>query len=237
MYRSALTAGAEARFWALVRDRLRAGGIAAPDALGESEDVWSLWRDPALVLGQTCGMPYRTQLHGVVTLVGTPDYGLEGCPPGYYRSVVVAREAGPLAALADQRFAYNEAGSQSGWAALANEAPEVVGGARIATGSHRASVAAVQDGRADFAAVDAVTWRLIEAEGKAEGLVAIHRTEPTPGLPYIASRSVDGAVVFDAVSAAIAALDGEDRAALGLRGLVAIPAEAYLAVPVPAPPA
>jgi ABC-type phosphate/phosphonate transport system substrate-binding protein len=55
-----------------------------------------------------------------VTYVGTPDYGVEGCPPGHYRSVFVVRadDRAPKPADFDgARFAYNEALSQSGWAA------------------------------------------------------------------------------------------------------------------------
>ena len=81
-----------AALWELIRDALRAEGVAAPDTLTPAPaDLFQHWQVPDLVLSQTCGFPYRTRLHGHVTLIGTPDYGLEGCPPGHYRSVIVAR--------------------------------------------------------------------------------------------------------------------------------------------------
>jgi len=87
MYDRPETMAANDRLWALVRDGLRARGIAAPEALTRGAGAyWQAWEDPALVLSQTCGFPYRAKLHGKVTLVASPDYGLQGCPPGYYCS-------------------------------------------------------------------------------------------------------------------------------------------------------
>ena len=109
------------RLWALIRDRLRADGIDAPDALTRGEGAyWQAWQSPDLLLSQTCGYPFRARLQGKVTYVGTPDFGVDGCAPGYYRSVLVARADDPRSTIADfdgARFAYNEALSQSGWAA------------------------------------------------------------------------------------------------------------------------
>ena len=61
-------------------------------------------------------------------------------------------------------------------------------------------------------------------------------TEPTPGLPYIAGPGRDAGRLFRIVAAAMAAQMAEDRDATGIRALVAIPAEAYLAVPTPPAP-
>ena len=58
-------------------------------------------------------------------------------------------------------------------------------------------------------------------------------TAPTPGLPYITVLKAQREEVAEAVRAAIATLQEEDRAALGLRGLVQIPESAYLAIPNP----
>lgn len=233
------------RLWAGLRDGLRAVGIAAPDALTRgAQDLWPQWTSPNLVLSQTCGFPFRAKLHDKVTLIGTPDFGVEGCPPGYYRSVFVARADDPrsgLAAFHDAGFAYNEAMSQSGWAAPQNHA--VALGLRfppvLQTGGHRLSAQAVAEGRADFAALDAVTWRLITQydAGLANCLKVVGMTDPTPGLPYISALGADAAQMFAVVAAAIADLPATDRRALGLRGFIAIPAAHYLAVPTPPTPA
>lgn len=243
MYDRAEVQGANDRLWALVRDGLRARGIAAPEALTRGEMAYMPgWLRPDLVLAQTCGFPYRARLHGKVTLIGTPDYGVESCPPGHYRSVFVARANDPrdLVAFDGTPIAYNDALSQSGWAAPQNHAAKL--GLRfpagLCTGGHIVSARAVAEGRADLAALDAVTWAMIgdHDPALAKALRVVAATDPTPGLPYIAALGADADATFDALSEAIAALDPQDRALLHLKGLVRIPAAAYLAVPTPPSP-
>jgi ABC-type phosphate/phosphonate transport system substrate-binding protein len=242
MYDRPETRGATDRFWGLIRDRLRAAGVPAPDRLDRDSAYHAPWTAPDLLLAQTCGLPYRSRLHGQVTLVGTPDYALEGCPPGHYRSALVARaeDARDLAALAAGVLAINDAGSQSGWAAPAAHAAArgLAFAAVTVTGAHAASARAVAEGRADLAALDAVTWRLIGRHDPAFAalLRVVEMTDPAPGLPLITAQGRDPAPLFAAVAGAIAALAPGDRAALGLAGLVAIPAAAYLALPLPPDP-
>lgn len=244
MYEMAGMAAANDRLWAAIRDGLRARGLPAPEALTRGEGAyWPAWTAPDLVLAQTCGFPYRARLHGQVTLIGTPDYGLPDCPPGHYCSVFVARRDDPRAGLAafdGVALAYNEALSQSGWAAPQTHAAGL--GLRfpagLQTGGHRLSVAAVAAGRADLAAIDALTWELLRARGgEAARLREVARTAPTPGLPLIAATGADAGATFAAASDAIAALSPGDRAVLHLRGLVRIAAADYLAVPTPPAPA
>lgn len=242
MYDGPETAAANDRLWALIRAALSDRGVAAPEALSRgAADPFADWLDPGLVLSQTCGFPYRERLHGKVTLIGTPDYRIEGCAPGYYCSRIVVRAEDRRdfpGGFAGARLAYNQALSQSGWAALANHAPELARGPLLETGSHAASARAVAEARADFAALDAVSWALIaRAEPFAADLRVVASTPPTPGLPLIAAPGADREAVFTGVAEAIAALSDEDRDTLLLRGLVAIPADFYLAVPKPPPPA
>lgn len=237
MYHRRETAQAHDRFWALIREALGDG----PHTLSKDSDFWRVWRKPALMLAQTCGMPYRTRLHGEVALVGTPDYGLDGCPPGYYRSVFITRKGASdqLSDYAGQRFAYNEALSQSGWAAPITHAGAegIRFGVVVKSGAHLESARAVAEGRAEIASLDAVTWELIQRyEPMADLLHPIEWTTPTPGLPYITSKARDPRPIFDAVSTAITQLSPEDRDTLMLKGLIPIPAQDYLAIPTPTGP-
>jgi ABC-type phosphate/phosphonate transport system substrate-binding protein len=238
MYDRPETAAANDRFWQAIRNRLGEG----PDTLTRTGELWDHWLSPDLLLSQTCGYPYRAKLHGKVTLVGTPDYGLPGCPPGHYRSVFVARTDDPRATpanFAEAPFAYNEPLSQSGWAAPQNHAAAhgFTFTNTIQTGGHVLSARAVAEGKADIAALDALTWALIQRHDPfATTLREIARTEPTPVLPYITALSRDPEPLFDAISAAIADLSPDDRDTLSLRGLVRIPPDAYLAIPNPPPP-
>ena len=229
-------------FWGLIRDRLRAEGMAAPDELTRTGDLWDHWTDAALVLSQTCGFPYRARLHGQVALVGSPDFGVPDCPPGYYCSVFVVRRDDPRRRLADfdgATFAYNEALSQSGWAAPQTEAR--ARGLRFVTGPHTGghalSARAVAEGRADIAALDAVTWANLQTfDPVCDALVEIDRSEPTPVLPYNAAKGADALLIRAAIARAIEALPAGTRRRLRLRGIVDIPAERYLAVPIPPAP-
>jgi ABC-type phosphate/phosphonate transport system substrate-binding protein len=244
MYDRAETAQANDRLWAGIRDALRAGGGDAPQILTRGEGAyWPAWQDPALVFSQTCGYPYRAILHEKVTLIGTPDYGLPGCPPGHYNSVFIARKDDPrqdLIAFRDAAFAFNEALSQSGWAAPQNHAAAM--GFHFAptlmSGGHRLSALAVAEGRADIAAIDALTWEMLQRwEGWCEGLREVARTGPTPALPFIAAKGADGQALFAATKAAIAGLSAQDRETLHLRDVVRIGSDAYLGVPSPPGPA
>ncbi len=243
MYDRPETAEANDRLWAGIRDRLRSVSKEAPDTLTRGAGAyWAAWQAPDLLLSQTCGFPYRSILHGKVKLVATPDYGVEGCPPGYYCSVLVARAQDPRdqpAAFNGAAFAYNEALSQSGWAAPQNLAASMGFYFRpaLASGGHKLSAQAVAEGRADIAAIDAVTWEMLRRwEPFAGGLKVVGRTPPTPGLPLITAPHQDAGLLFSVVEAAIAGLSAEDRGVLQLRGVVRIAPEAYLAVPTPPSP-
>ena len=227
-------------FWALIRDNLRESGIDAPQDLDSKIDYWDAWTSPQLVLGQTCGLPYRTKLHDRVNLVGTLDYQLADAPAGYYYSQLVVR-AGDDRNLNDfesSTLAFNGHDSQSGWAAPQNFA--ALHGFDFAStfhsGAHSESARAVADGQADIAAIDAVTWRLICAymPNIAKNLRVLTHTTPTPGLPLI--TALDPKPIATAVRTAIQGLTAGDRQALGVFQLVDIPASAYLSVPIPNTP-
>lgn len=235
MYDRPETRAANDRLWAGIRSRLN-GDL--PEALDRNGDPWSHWQSPDLFLSQTCGLPFRTSLCGKVALVGAPIHDLP-CPPGHYYSVIVARVGDPrgdVVEFAGARLAINAWSSQSGWAAIGNtaEALGVSFGEVITTGGHRASARAVAESRADLAAIDAVTWRMIRRwDGFSKKLKEIAETEPTPSLPYITSPGHDAATLFSAIEASIDALGPRDRDCLCLRGITLLPAAAYLAVPVP----
>ncbi len=238
MYDRPETAAANDRFWQAIRENLPEG----PDTLLRDAPLWDQWLSPDLILSQTCGYPFRARLHDKVTLVGTPDYGLPQCPNGHYNSVLVVRADDPRKTppeFADTRFAYNEALSQSGWAAPQNYAAKQ--GFRfinpVQTYGHFNSAKAVAEGHADIAGIDALTWEmLIRYDDFTTALKIIDRTEPTPGLPYITAHNRDPGMVFSAIKTAIESLDALDRKTLCLRGIEAISVNDYFAVPNPPPP-
>jgi ABC-type phosphate/phosphonate transport system substrate-binding protein len=231
--------GATDRFWAAIRDRLRAQGVGAPEALDRGLGLEAGWTHPRLVLGQTCGLPLVGPLTGRVAVVGAADFGLPGCPPGWYRSAVVVRaddRRETLAAFRGARLAINGRDSQSGWGSILHHAAPLArdggffGGVEV-TGAHVASVDRVAGGAADLAAIDLVTWGYCRRHRPAAGrLRVLMLTDPTPGLPYITAPGSDVEALRAAVAGAIAGLSDADRGELGAVGFVSIEAGAYALV-------
>lgn len=223
-------------FWAHLAEEIRACGLDAPGALNRDIPARRLWADPGLVLGQTCGLPYVKALQGRAGLVGTPAYALEGCRPGWYRSALVVHAGDDAATLADLRGAVpaiNARDSQSGYAALMHATAEYARdgtffAAPILTGAHTASAEAVASGRARIAALDAVSWALMQRyDGVAQQLRVIDWTAPTPGLPLITGRPRNAGLLAEAVETAIATLESRVREALLLEGFARLVPEDY----------
>lgn len=215
--------------WAALHDAFRDAGTAAPGCLHRRGTLPEVWLNPRLMLAQACGLPYVQHLRGRVALIGAPDYGIEDAPPGHYRSVLVVRADDPredLAAFRGAVAAINEPGSQSGHAALLYHVGTLARSGRFfgalhETGGHAASVVAVAEGSTDIAAIDAVTWRLLQRHRReARTLRVLARTETVPGLPLIAAAGTDVARHRAVVSAAFCALAPWIAEALGIRGFV-----------------
>jgi len=224
------------RLWATIRDGMRATGIDAPEVLSRDRAPMALWTDPGLALGQTCGLPFTRDLRGRVAVLGSPDFGVPGCAPGWYRSAVVVRADDPretLAEFAGGRFAANGRDSQSGWAAMAHRvaplaAEDTFFGAVGLTGSHAASAEVVARGTADIAAIDFVTWRLIRRfRPDSAALRVLMLTDPTPGLPYVTALKDRAMTLSQAVEAAVTGMDERDLDALGIRGFARLDEAEY----------
>lgn len=223
------------QLWRFVRGDLVSAGMAAEEALMRPRELDAAWRDPALILGQTCGWPYVSRLRGVVAPFARFDFSLGGMP-GDYHSVYIAGDGDDPAALLarpDARLAVNAPDSQSGFRALSELAagPMSLPRERIVfTGSHRASIRAVAEGLADLAAIDAMSWRLaLLHEPAAQQVSVAGRSSPVPGLPLVTAIAFRASVplLFEAVSAAIEGLNSADREALGLSGVVAAGEDDY----------
>lgn len=239
MYARPELEAAHTEYWKEIRRQLQSRGIDSPASLSQQAEAFSVWKHPELVISQTCGMPYRLYLQDHVALVGTPDFGLEGCPPGYYRSVFVVREQDPrhdLGEFIDACFAYNQVHSQSGFAAPYWHLQKYGFWFKqlIETGGHLKSLLAVHQQQADITCLDAVTWRLMQQyEPAAKQLRALEWTQATPGLPYISAANADVPLMFSAIDTAISSLSEKYRSQLGITGLIKIDKADYLSIPDP----
>ncbi|OWU72666.1 hypothetical protein ATO3_16030 [Marinibacterium profundimaris] len=221
-------------YWSAIRAELGHG----PERMVRPDDLWPVWRAPDLLLAQTCSLPFRGPLRGQVTLVGTPDFGLPGCPPGHYRSAIVVRRGDEPRDGA--RMAINDPFSQSGWGNPSAwlSAQGITPGPIFGTGAHAASVRALAEGRADMAGIDLLSWTMFDELGLLpEGLEIAGLTEPSLGTPYITAKGRDPEPIARAIGAAIARLDPAFRDALHLKGFVQHGEAAYLAEAMPPVPA
>lgn len=227
------------KFWQAVHRELASSGCEAKPELDRSDELFDLWTDPNLLIGQTCGWPFVSMLREQVVPFARLDFGLERLSPGDYQSVFVSStelaagspaELQPLLLEPATRLAVNGLDSQSGYRVLGEcvAKPATLGRDQLVlTGSHARSVEAVAQGRADFAAIDAVTWRYLEAFDPIVTKVnVVARSSGVPGLPLITSPQNTGKAqtLFSALEKAITALDSETSKKLGIRGLV--PADA-----------
>lgn len=227
--------------WSAIAARLTAAGIAAPPALSRGPAVHELWADPALLLSQTCGNPYVRAYRDRLRLVATPRYAAPGCDGPRYASVLVVRADAPGDGLADFRgavCAVNSWDSLSGWVALAAALPEPrFFRAALVTGAHADSVAAVATREADIAAIDCVTYALLQRHRPAAtaGLRVIGRTALAPSLPLVTRRDVDDGTIEALQSALRDALAdpalAEARAALLIEGIDVLGEADYDAIP------
>jgi len=228
--------------WPGLRAHLVRAGIAGvPHALDWPNDHPAHWQDPQLLLSQSCGYPLTHALAGTVQLLGAFTYDAPGCEGILCRSQLVARQEHAHCTLADfrgLRVAFNSDDSQSGYNALrAAVAPLALGGkffaSATATGGHAASLAAVQQGQADLAAIDCVTFAGLgrDTPQAVAGLCTIGQTLPYPGLPLVTGSHTRASDIL-ALQSALAAVvrdpaAAQALAALGITGFETLPLARY----------
>ena len=119
--------------------------------LERTKDLEKIWRHDSLLVSQACGLDLFLN-DAPIEPFAVPVFDLD-CSPKHYFSFIVGDVNGGRAAV-------NSLSSRSGYSALLTvcEAKEEL----LVTGSHIASLAALREDLADVAAIDAVTWGIIE---------------------------------------------------------------------------
>lgn len=230
--------------WAkgIARHAERLGMADVPDSLLRVDDFAEPWLRPNLFLSQTCGFPLTHALKGKVRLVAVPDYDVPGCADGRYCSFFIVRQDDPAKSLMDlkgRRAAGNADHSQSGFNVLRHAVAPLsqngrfFDGTPIWSGSHSNSVGLVASGKADVAAIDAVTFALLQRyqPSRVAGLRVLARSAHAPCLPYIThldASDEEVALLAKVLFAAAADPDlAEVREALFIKGFKRLPLEAY----------
>ena len=181
------------RLWRLIRDGLRGDGFDAPDELDRGVAYDQVPLRPDLLMGQTCGLPFNTVLDGRVRYLATPCYRTRGCAGGTYSSAIVVRRRNrevTFAELCHMRLAINGHDSWSGYVVLKRHAAEMrlaLPAPHLVSGGHLQSMEGVAEGRADFAAIDAVAFGLARRHlpDLSSKLIVAEWTSRAPATPFI----------------------------------------------------
>ena len=197
--------GATDAFWAALAAELVERGIdEIPKQLDREIPYGVDWNSKCLFT-QTCGYPIfttaRTQFH----VLAVPHYTAPGCDGFFHRSFIIVRASSSvhdIEALRGRTFAINEPDSNSGmnlprrlFAPLHRDGRFFE--ERIVSGSHAKSLELVATGAADAAAVDCVTFALLQRyrPDAVAGVRVIAETPPSPAPPFATSARVDASLL------------------------------------------
>ena len=191
-------------------------------ALDRDTPVEAQWRARDLAVSQACGLDLFLS-DAPIEPVLAPVFELD-CEEGCYYSYLVGDGSGVAAV--------NSRSSRSGLSTLLTMAAE--GECRptalVVTGSHRASLAAIREGSADMACIDAVTWGILERDRPDEvrGVRELARSSSAPAPPYVVREAARRDDVATRIVAAMT--DPETlaaRRALLIRGVMAVALDDY----------
>ena len=228
MYFRPETTAAYNNLWQHIRANLQGRSIAAPKTLQEPYNLLEHWRDPNLLLSQTCGLPLELFLRECVYLVGTTDAGHMNCPTGHYFSYWIKAQSDSRAKPEDFQGAtlsFNDKFSRSGWELpqLAAKKRGVHFSSTLECGSHLLAAKAIVARKSEIAAIDAHSWNLmVQFDGFAAELCAFDKTGNTPGLPLITAQKELLEPLREAVVKAIESQSHSAKQLTGFRRLVAI---------------
>ena len=184
--------------WRALALALEARGVDGVPPKLDRRLPYSVDWNGACLLTQTCGYPIFTTCLGQFTIVATPCYDAPGCAGEQHRSFIVVNARSSVATLGDLRgatFAINEPDSNSGMnLARRLVAPLARAGrffaSTIVTGSHAASAERVAAREIDAAAVDCVSFALLQRyrPSVTANLRIVAETPTSPAPPLVTSR-------------------------------------------------
>lgn len=228
--------------WCAIADNLRQRGMTGvPKDLIHTRPLAELWTAPEMYISQCCGLDVVKNYTRHLLPLATPISVASGNDGHRYRSNVIVHAASDVDCLEDLRgkiCVVNGPESHSGMnvlraliAPLSNGNPffaEV-----IESGAHEDSIAMVAAGKADVAAIDCVSFALLNRHRPASthSVRVLTHTEYGPAIPYV-TRTDTKAETVDIMRQAIIAAFAEPGIAdaldtLFLTGVTVLPKDIY----------
>jgi len=236
MYDWPETSEALDNLWYLIQKKLNSSQVPSPKLLTRDDDFLSIWKNPHLLVSQTCGWPYANMLREHCVTFARFDHDIEDCPSGYYNCVYIGQSKKDIrflenfeAFLSAKKIAINSDDSQSGFHVFKEitKAPSdkaIPKSHRVITGSHRNSIKTVAEGKARIAVIDAVCFELARRYDPdiVENVAVLGRSLPVPGLPLITSKMHRAIIpsLLEAIAFGVYNISEEDRKTLLIKGIV-----------------
>ena len=231
--------------WRQLFDRFTqlAGKQAIDCELSFDHDPQSLLT-PGLWFGHTCGYPLMTSLQTHLAPFCLPLFDVPGTRDKQYSSHLIVAANSPIESVVDARgqiVAINNLDSNSGMNVLRHAVAEVNEGNQFfsrvrITGGHLYSLQAVAEGAADIAAIDCVSYQLIE-DWRPEltaGLRIIASSASTCGLPFVMPHrqlaEANADMIIACLNEALASCDGAVTDTLHLTGFAEVALDDYRSI-------
>jgi ABC-type phosphate/phosphonate transport system substrate-binding protein len=242
MYDMPEVQGALDSLWAGLAGHLKREGLSeVPDHIQHGRNLADLWNDPDLWFSQCCGYDIVRRYAGRLRPVATPHYGAPECKGCDYASNVVVAEdckANDVLEMFGAICVVTGLESHSGSNALkALVGPRNRDGLFFSevkvSGTHVASLEMIRRGEADVAAIDCVTYALLESYRPAAlaGIRKLGRTYRAPAIPYVTRWDDDDDRIECLRAGVLNAFSdphlSTTRQALYLKKVEALPVSAY----------
>ena len=221
-------------FWSAIHQALADQGVSSPPQLTTlDENLHDFAASGDLLMGQICGITYAraNDVEPRFTALGVFVCEDDLLTPGQYCSALIApRGTSPdLTAPQTLTTAINGYGSLSGWIVLSQyvsgQSQDDPFAKTLISGGHRQSAEMIAAGKADLAAIDIISWKMLErfCPQLIEGIDVIGRTPARPGLPLVTSCYQPPSVIAALKSALASAFkDPQVSTALSALGIIGL---------------
>ncbi len=228
--------------WRQLFDRFIAlcGSGAMPVTLNFDHDPTNLL-EPGLWFGHTCGYPLMTRLKDHLVPFCVPLFDVPGVDGKLYCSHIIVAAGSDIESIDDGRgrvAAMNNPDSNSGMNVLRHAVAGIADSGHffervVTTGGHLCSLQAVAAGTADIAAIDCVSYQLIEDNEPqlCKGLRILDDSVKTCGLPLVMSHALASDTNFaeltERLNQALVSCDAGVRGTLHLTGFEPVNIDEY----------